>query len=152
VFYYNPDEDSPTSGPTALKGFVTACLGPPAQILAGSCGSQCILHPSTKVCDSNNVESARLAGKHKVANKPSVWHVACKINLSNSDKENTNPDVNDEYSLLVEDLDDECEQPDDDGGNMDINTKNANKEYLKTKSMGNTDCNVSASCVPLYLT
>ena len=152
MFYHDPDNDVPISGPTASKGFVTACLGPLIQILASSCHSQCMLHPSTKVCDPNNVESARSAGKHKVANKPSVQCVAHKIDFSDSDKENANPDVNEKYPPLVEHLDDECEQPDDDRGDTDIDTKDAKEEYLKTKSMGDTDYNVSASCVSSYLT
>ena len=71
VFYHDPDDDTPISGPPASKGLVTVRLGPPAQILAGSRCPQRMLHPSTKVHDPNNVESARSAGKRKVADKGS---------------------------------------------------------------------------------
>jgi hypothetical protein len=157
VFYHDADDDVPISGPSTSKGSMTARLGPPAQIIAGSRRPQRTLRPSTKVRDPNNVESARSAGKRKAADKPTVRRVTRKIALSDSDKENDNLDVgDDDYPPLVEvdDSDDECEQPHDDhvGGDTDIDTgDDADEAYLRTKSMGDTDRNVSASCVPSYL-
>jgi hypothetical protein len=131
VFYHNADDNTPISGPSTMIGPVTAhlILGPPTHKLAGSHQPQYILHPSTKLWDPNNVESAKSASKHKAADKPTVHCVARKIAVSSdSDKENADPDVNDEdYPPLVEvqDSDNKCDH--EDGGDMEIDA-NADTE------------------------
>lgn len=148
VFYNDPDDETPISGPGAppklsIHPFFSHGA-PPARIIAGARHSSHASRPSARLVDPDNAESST-SGKHKVdssmgdrcvsRNKEGTKS-ANQLNAS-GDGDSDDSDEEDLLPLVdVEDFDDEDDAEDDDAPGTEVGDDDEfEAAYLETQAM-----------------